>query len=51
MGAFTTFSTLNVDLVKLINSKEDKALVVYVVSTYVGGILSAAAGLVIGRLL
>lgn len=44
MGAFTTFSTLNVDLVKLINSKEDKALVVYVVSTYVGGILSAAPG-------
>jgi fluoride exporter len=51
MGAFTTFSTLNVDLVKLLNSKANKAVVVYVVFTYVGGILSAAAGLVIGRLI
>ncbi|WLR56802.1 CrcB family protein [Mesobacillus subterraneus] len=51
MGAFTTFSTLNVDLVKLINSRENKAVVVYVASTYIGGLLSAAAGLIIGRLL
>lgn len=51
MGAFTTFSTLNVDLVKLIHSKEKKAVVLYLVCTYIGGLLSAASGLVIGRLL
>lgn len=51
MGAFTTFSTLNVDLVKLIINKQSKDVVVYVVSTYIGGLLSAAAGLFIGRTL
>ncbi|MBT2639538.1 CrcB family protein [Bacillus sp. ISL-39] len=50
MGSFTTFSTLNVDVVKLINNKQSKAVVVYVASTYIGGLLSAAAGLFIGRL-
>lgn len=51
MGSFTTFSTLNVDLLKLINKKESKAALVYVISTYIGGLCSAAAGLVIGKLL
>jgi fluoride exporter len=51
MGAFTTFSTLNVDLVKLINSKQSKLIMVYVISTYIGGLISAAAGLFLGKLL
>ncbi|GAM15860.1 fluoride efflux transporter FluC [Mesobacillus selenatarsenatis] len=51
MGAFTTFSTLNVELVKLFNNKENKAVVLYLVCTYIGGLLSAASGLIIGRLL
>lgn len=51
MGSFTTFSTLNVDVVKLINNKESKAVVIYIASTYIGGLLSAAAGLFMGRLL
>ncbi|MBS8264470.1 CrcB family protein [Mesobacillus boroniphilus] len=51
MGAFTTFSTLNVDLVKLINNKQSKAVLVYVIGTYVGGLFSAVAGLFIGRFL
>jgi fluoride exporter len=50
MGSFTTFSTLNVDLVKLINNKQNKTVVLYVVSTYIGGLISAGAGLFIGRL-
>ena len=51
MGSFTTFSTMNVDIVKLINNKQSKATVVYVISTYIGGLLSAAAGLFIGKVL
>ncbi|UYZ20362.1 fluoride efflux transporter FluC [Mesobacillus jeotgali] len=51
MGSFTTFSTLNVDVVKLINNKQRRAVAVYLASTYFGGLLSAAAGLFIGRLL
>lgn len=51
MGSFTTFSTLNVDLVKLMNNKQSKPAMVYVLSTYIGGLISAAAGLYIGNLL
>jgi fluoride exporter len=51
MGSFTTFSTLNVDLVKLIHNKQRKAVVVYILSTYIGGLFSAAAGLFIGSML
>ncbi|MDQ0411916.1 fluoride efflux transporter FluC [Mesobacillus stamsii] len=51
MGAFTTFSTLNVDLVKLINNKQYKVLTVYMIITYFGGLASGCAGLIIGRLL
>lgn len=51
MGAFTTFSTLNVDLVKLVNNKQIKTVFIYIVSTYIGGLLCVAAGLFIGRLI
>ncbi|MEW8972510.1 MAG: CrcB family protein [Mesobacillus sp.] len=51
MGSFTTFSTLNVDLVKLINNKQSKTIVVYVISTYIGGLICAAAGLFMGKLI
>lgn len=51
MGAFTTFSTLNVDLVKLISTKHRKAALVYFFSTYIGGLLSAIGGLFLGRLM
>jgi fluoride exporter len=49
MGAFTTFSTLNIDLIKLIQGKEYKAAAVYLIITYAGGLLMAAAGLLAGR--
>lgn len=51
MGAFTTFSTLNVDLVKLISNKQQKAVILYIISTYIGGLLSVAAGLFIGKVM
>lgn len=51
MGAFTTFSTLNVDMVKLIDNKQSYAAIVYTAVTYIGGLLSAAAGLIVGRVI
>lgn len=51
MGAFTTFSTLNVELVKLFSSGQTKAAITYFISTYIGGLLFAVVGLLIGRLI
>ncbi|RSD26180.1 fluoride efflux transporter FluC [Mesobacillus subterraneus] len=51
MGAFTTFSTLNVDLVKLILNKRAKPILFYTLATYIGGLLSGVAGLWIGRVI
>ena len=51
MGAFTTFSTLNAELLKLIKNKQTKAVILYFVLTYIGGLLSVAAGLFTGRMI
>lgn len=51
LGAFTTFSTLNVDIIKLISSKQEKSAIIYFLSTYIGGLLCAAAGMLAGRLI
>ncbi|WP_079509361.1 fluoride efflux transporter FluC [Mesobacillus jeotgali] len=50
MGAFTTFSTLNVDLVKLFSNKQSTAGIQYIFITYIGGLLCVGAGLFLGRL-
>lgn len=50
MGAFTTFSTLNVDLLKLQKQKQTKSLIQYAVLTYFGGIGTAIIGLWAGSL-
>ena len=50
MGAFTTFSTLNVDIINLIRSKQRKSAVIYFSTTYIGGLLLAMAGMLAGRL-
>lgn len=51
IGAFTTFSTLNVDLVKLISTRHHKTAAIYFFSTYIGGLLSAVTGLFVGRIM
>lgn len=49
MGAYTTFSTFNVDNVRLLLAKEWKALAVNIVASYALGIALAYAGDLIGR--
>ncbi|WP_210365159.1 CrcB family protein [Bacillus sp. REN3] len=49
LGAFTTFSTLNVDLLMLLKSKEVKAAFFYFFVTYGGGGVCAVAGVAAGR--
>lgn len=49
MGAFTTFSTLNVDLIKLIHSKQNKIAFGYFFITYIGGLLCVTFGVLAGR--
>lgn len=49
MGAYTTFSTFNVDNVQLIRKKEWKALAIYICTSYFLGIALAYAGYWAGR--
>lgn len=51
MGALTTFSTLNVDLIKLIISNAQKTAYVYFITTYAFGLLSVFGGLISGRMM
>ena len=48
LGALTTFSTLNVELIKLQNNR--RRYLFYFVSTYVGGLLVAYIGYSLGSL-
>ena len=50
MGAFTTFSTFNLEAVKLLASKEKTAGIIYIAITYTGGILLAFLGLAAGKI-
>src|SRR5690625_722825 len=47
LGAFTTFSTLSLDLVKLWNNKQWKYMIIYVSTTYLGGIILAFIGFLV----
>lgn len=44
MGAFTTFSTLSVEIVQLSRNKQWKSVWVYVGATYIAGIMLAFLG-------
>lgn len=50
LGAFTTFSTLSFEMVKMIQSKRKKEWLIYVLVTYVGGITLAYIGFLIGKI-
>lgn len=47
MGAFTTFSTLNIEIVQLQVKKLRKDSILYIVLTYAGGIALAYLGYVV----
>jgi fluoride exporter len=49
MGAFTTFSTLMLDAVKLKKEKKEKQYYSYLLSSYTIGIILAFCGLLLGR--
>lgn len=46
LGALTTFSTLNVELIKLMDNRSK--LQIYFIATYVGGLLVALTGYLLG---
>lgn len=50
MGAYTTFSTLNAEIVQLMKKREGRVLALYATSSYVLGIALAFAGDYIGTL-
>lgn len=49
MGAFTTFSTLKLEMTQMYVKKNKKKLVLYTIATYGIGILFAYIGYVMGR--
>lgn len=50
MGGYTTFSTLNTELVGLYHSKNYSGLVLYALASYVGGLILVYVGYYLGRL-
>lgn len=48
MGAFTTFSTLKLELIQIHINKLRREFILYIIITYVGGITLAFLGYVIG---
>lgn len=51
LGAFTTFSTFAVEAVTLMRSKESGSFFIYILGTFLGGILFCLAGWKIGSLI
>ncbi|KZZ84759.1 fluoride efflux transporter FluC [Bacillus sp. SJS] len=49
LGAFTTFSTLNLELAKQVMERKYKVVLIYAGMTYIGGLLLAFAGFWIGN--
>lgn len=49
MGGFTTFSTYNFELIKLIKNQKISLFMIYLLASYLIGGLMALLGLVIGR--
>lgn len=50
-GAFTTFSTLKLEMIKLFLKNHKREFLVYTVATYGGGLFMAYFGYVIGNML
>lgn len=50
LGGYTTFSTLNTELIGLYNSKNYRGLILYVLASYVGGLLCVYFGYGLGKL-
>ncbi|MED3623804.1 fluoride efflux transporter CrcB [Neobacillus thermocopriae] len=48
MGAFTTFSTFKLELIKLYLNKDNKNFLLYIIITYSAGMLLAYLGFVVG---
>jgi CrcB protein len=48
IGAFTTFSTLKLEMIKLQLNNNKKEFLFYTVTTYVGGLILAYLGFIIG---
>ncbi|MBM7839159.1 CrcB protein [Alkalihalobacillus xiaoxiensis] len=48
LGGYTTFSTLNLEAVRLKEAKQSKAGKLYLLASYAGGVFLAALGLTIG---
>lgn len=49
LGAFTTFSTFNLETMQLVESKQRFTAFIYLALTYVGGIVFAFIGFTIAR--
>lgn len=50
LGGYTTFSTLNTELVGLYHSKNYRGLILYALASYIGGLLSIYLGYGLGKL-
>ena len=50
LGAFTTFSTVNLETMQLLESKERFTAFIYLALTYIGGIVFAFAGFMVGKI-
>jgi len=49
LGGFTTFSTLSIELVAMLNRGEMGLAAAYAVSSLAGGVVAAVVGLTLGR--
>jgi CrcB protein len=49
MGAFTTFSTLKVELLKMLEKNEQASFIIYLALSYLGGIILAVLGVIAGK--
>jgi len=51
LGAYTTFSTLVVEACKLYNLGRKKDCVIYLVASFIGGIIFCLIGVLVGKLI
>ncbi|MBA4535971.1 fluoride efflux transporter CrcB [Bacillus aquiflavi] len=51
LGAFTTFSTVNLEFIQLFEKREKKLSYQYIYVTYIGGIICAFLGLWLGSII
>lgn len=51
MGGYTTFSTMNTELVELYKSNNYRGLIFYALSSYVGGVILILLGYYLGKLI